>query len=603
MGWPLAHAHDLSDEIAPRPISYVSTDLGPNGRHLAAASSRLLVDVPELAVAGAGLIRDDALDRSSNPYRRALAEELGLTTRLFSELVIGDRRWLVELYIRDGAAVDDSFAAVLTNAGTQLGRVLERERSRTRIHDLAYTDPLTSLPNRRYLRESLEALFAAGRGATLLHVGLDRFKAINEALGHRAGDELLREISDRLIRAARGGTNPIDHDVGQVFRLGGDEFALVLDLEQPHDAAALGQKLLERVAGPCSTSSGEVFATASVGIAIAGSDGDDASALLRSADAALASAKRAGGNRFCFFSAAMNLANKRRLRIEHQLRRAVGRSELELRYQPIVAAATGEVVAAEALLRWTAADGEAISPAEFIPVAEASGQIDRLGSWVLRAACRQLAAWRAEGLNSLRLAINVSVDQLEDPSFVDMVKGVLDANGLEAGALELEITESRLVERESQVLATLDRLRRAGVGLALDDFGTGYSSLAHLRRLPIDRIKIDRSFVSNLEADSSGLALIEAVIQIARGLDLEVVAEGVESEHQETLLIGHGCDELQGYFYASPLTTAELARLCHGRRARARADTDADAIFGEDLDSRTPPPSVEHRADRQPSLA
>lgn len=606
-GWPVAHAHDVTDGSAGKPVSYVDTDLSADARRLAVASARLLSDAgdPELAVAGAGLVCETDLSQSANPYRRALAEELGLSTRLFAAVAIADQRWLLEFYGR-GEEVDEGLAEVLANTGTQLGWVLERERSRSRIHDLAYYDSLTGLPNRRHLRESLEMRLMRPdpQGVALLHVGLDRFKTINEALGHRAGDELLSAVADRLVRAARSATAHGGLDSRLVFRLGGDEFALLVELPEPNDAGDLAQRILDRIAGPCSTSGGEVFATASVGIAVAGIDGGDTALLLRGADAALAEAKRDGGNRFSFYSSAMNRANTRRLWIEHQLRRAVSRGELELRYQPIVCARSGVVIAAEALLRWTTA-GEVVGPDEFIPVAEATGQIDLIGSWVLRSACSQLASWRERGLDPMRMAVNVSVDQLEDPSFVEMVLAVLSSNKLEPGALELEVTESRVVERESQVVETLRRLHRAGVGIALDDFGTGYSSLGQLRRLPIGRLKIDRSFVSGIDSDSGDVALLEAVIQIGRGLGLHVVAEGIETERQQELLADRGCDELQGYYFAQPTSGEAIEEMWWSRSAELRAAA-AAAEEGKaaelDTDLESPVPEVDVPTEREASL-
>ena len=563
MDWPLAHAHELGDNGG-KPISYLSPEFAAKKSRLAAEGARLGAEV-DLPDDGDAVSFED-LAESENAYRQALAEELGLRSRIAAIVPIGDRRFLFEMFSESEPERDDRLADVLADTGTQLGRCLERERSAIRIHDLAYYDPLTGLPNRRHFREDLVTRSESGDVVVLL-VGLDRFKTINEGLGHGAGDALLREIADRLIGAARAATDiHNDSNSAQVFRLGGDEFAFLLDLADPTVAGAIAQRILDRVSRPFSGLAPsnpdiELFATASIGIAVGGHDGNDASTLLSSADAALESAKKAGGNRFSFSSAAMNAANKRRLTLENELRRAVGRGEIAVVYQPLVDAASGAVVAVEALARWTTRTGESVSPGEFIPLAEVSGQIELIGAWVLRTACTQLAEWRREGID-IRMSVNVSIDQLRDPSFVEMVRGVLAANRLVAGDLELEITESRLVQNASAILKTLERLVDSGVCLALDDFGTGYSSLSQLKQLPIDRLKIDRTFISNVASDPGDSALVDAVLGIARDLDLAVVAEGVETEAQRHLLASRGCDELQGYLFAEALAPEHIAAMC-----------------------------------------
>jgi diguanylate cyclase (GGDEF)-like protein len=566
MGWPLAHAHELIENPG-RPVSYLDPNFAANRARLAVMGARFAADVA-IPASDYAVWFDGELGRSENPYRKALADELGLRSRIAAVMDIGDRPWLVEMFSERALEPDDGLADVLANTGTQLSRVLERERTQSRIHDLAYYDPLTGLPNRRHFREQL-AERAGGKDLVLLLVGLDRFKSINEGLGHGAGDAVLREISDRLIGAIRSDTDIGTGDAAQVFRLGGDEFALLLDVLDPAASAGVAQRILDRISRPIQDGTVELFATASIGIAVAGLDGEDASSLLSSADAALTGAKRAGGNRFSFFSAEMNAANKRRLVLENQLRRAVGRGELAVMYQPLIDAASGDVVAVEALVRWTNAAGEAVSPAEFIPIAEATGQIELIGAWVLRAACSQLAAWRRDGV-SLRMSVNVSIDQLRDPSFVEMVRGVMSANELGSGDLELEITESRLIQNASSIVKTLEKLRRSGVGLALDDFGTGYSSLSQIRELPIDRLKIDQSFVTDITSNSGDSALVDAVLGIARDLNLGVVAEGVETEAQRDLLCQRGCHELQGYLFARPLEPDAVAAMCGDRPSATR---------------------------------
>ena len=576
-GWPLAHGYDMSTTSDGEGTAlFVGDSVNPAQQRLVRDAFGLLADSsadssnPSIPIIGHSALWDDQLAASKNPYRRALAEKLGLRSRVLVALKIGERGWVLEFFSTQALEPDPSFVEVLHATGTLLSRVLERTLSRSRIHDLSYSDALTGLPNRRHLGEALEAMIrvprAAGEHIVLLQVGLDRFKMVNDALGHATGDKLLSKVSDRLLgvlAAAGASEGPVENLTGdRIFRVGGDEFTIVLEgVRTPATAAILGQRILDRLAEPLSIRGREIFATASIGIAISGIDADNAGLLQGAADAALAAAKEEGGAKLRFYASSLNEASKRRLFLEHRLRRAIKRNEFTLNYQPLLSAKDGSMVAAEALLRWTTGDDERVSPAEFIPVAESTGQIPAIGAWVLEQACLQLAAWRSRGIGPKRVAVNVSVEQLREEDFVDTVLRIIKSTDLPKGALELEITESRLIGGEPRIFERLERLRDSGISLALDDFGTGYSSLSQLKRLPISKLKIDRSFVDGIETDENNLALARAVVQIGRGLGLTIVAEGVENEEQAAIMRAEGADELQGYLFSRPLPAADLEKL------------------------------------------
>lgn len=385
---------------------------------------------------------------------------------------------------------------------------------------------------------------------------LDRFKRFNESLGHDNGDRLLQAAAERMLTCVRstdfvGRAEP----GGPVLsRLGGDEFTVVLrQVRSGEDAAIAARRILESLRAPFSIGPGQVSLGASIGIALYPGDGDDAETLLRNADTAVDAAKRRGGSLYQFFRDAMNERSSRALRIEALLREGVGRGELSLVYQPQLSASSGRVVAVEALARWRSAELGPVGPSEFIPLAEESGLIHEIGLRVLREACRQVVAWRRCEEPVVTVAVNVSVRQLHDPDFARTVETVLREEGTEPADLELEITESALLVDDAALVEALARLRRLGIRLALDDFGTGYSSLSHVARLPIDVIKIDRSFVAGLGSASRGAAIVAGVVGMGRELGLRVTAEGVETREQQEVLAALGCDVLQGFLVSEPL--------------------------------------------------
>lgn len=448
--------------------------------------------------------------------------------------------------------------------------ITDRTRAQEKIHYLAYYDGPTGLPNRRMLSDHLERVLdnarRQNRMAALLFLDLDRFKRINDTLGHGIGDELLRAVASRMIACLRHSdqVGRTSRNGATVSRLGSDEFTAVLT-ELPSSSAVeiVARRILNALRPPFTLHGHEIVMSASIGIAMFPSDGADASSLLRSADTAMYHAKEAGGGTYRFFSESMNDRAVRNLRLESGLRNALDRNQMYVEYQPLIAGGTGRVCGAEALLRWTSPEFGSVSPGEFIPVAEESGLIGELGEWVLRTACAQLQRWRAAHPD-LHIAVNVSSHQVRKPGLSGIVEGALRDSGLDPAHLELEITESALLGNEECVVSTLNDLKDMGVRLALDDFGTGFSSLSHLVHFPIDTLKIDQSFVHDIGGPQSGV-VIAAVLAMAHRLQLSVTAEGVETREQEEFLRSEGCDRFQGYRFSRPLSPEAFEALLRGQ--------------------------------------
>lgn len=410
-------------------------------------------------------------------------------------------------------------------------------------------DPLTGLADRgelmRMLGHAIGQTGDAGGGFALLLVGLDGFKKINDALGHALGDQILCESARRLRTALRG------DDI--VARIGGDEFALLLPgMRTAEDASTLAHKLLAAMQRPFEHGRGQSHLSASVGIALFPEHAPDAEVLLKQAGIALSLAKQAGRNRCHVYAPEGGALAERRLMLEERMYDAVRNGEFEMHYQPIVSAATGAVVAVEALMRWHPADGGAVSPAEFIPLAEANGLIAFLGAWSLRASCHQVARWNQRWQARLQASVNLSPAQFRQGDLVGVVERALAESGLPAELLTLELTEGMLMREPERAQELLSRLRERGVNFAVDDFGTGYSSLAYLKRFPLSSLKIDRSFVVDLASDGNDRAIVAAILSLARELGLRVVAEGVENETQYALLRDKGCELMQGYLLGRP---------------------------------------------------
>ncbi|RZJ59903.1 MAG: bifunctional diguanylate cyclase/phosphodiesterase [Acidovorax sp.] len=432
--------------------------------------------------------------------------------------------------------------------------ISDRKADQERIYWLAHYDALTGLPNRTLLSErAQQAIRVAQEGNTPLAViflDLDHFKHVNDSLGHRVGDVLLVEIAKRLRAVVR--------DKDTVSRLGGDEFVLLLPGANAHGAARVAGKLQEASRQHYQIDHHELTMAPSMGIALFPQDGADFDTLTQSADVAMYRAKLDGRNTFKFFTPEMQAQSVRALQLENALRRALERNQLQLHYQPQMSLTTGAVRSVEALLRWQHPQLGAISPAEFIPIAEDSGQILQIGEWVLRTALAQLKVWRVDGFPGLMMAVNLSAIQFRQPQLPEMVSRILAEFDLPPDALELELTEGVAVDDPHAAVATMDQLHARGVRMSMDDFGTGYSSLSQLKRFQIFKLKIDQSFVRDLGDEGNDRAIVSAIIRMAQALGMRTTAEGVETEGQLAFLLEQGCDEAQGYHFSMPLAAPEL---------------------------------------------
>jgi diguanylate cyclase (GGDEF)-like protein/PAS domain S-box-containing protein len=435
--------------------------------------------------------------------------------------------------------------------------ISDRKHAEERIHNLAYYDTLTGLPNRTLLCELADKALARasrnGKQLALLFIDLNRFKPINDTLGHEIGNRLLQEVARRLRDAVRS--------EDAVARLGGDEFVVgLLEITRREQAGAVAEKLLNILDAPFFIDEHELRIGGSIGISIYPDDGADSETLLRLADIAMYRTKQGDHGGFAFYSQDMNRRALDALKIETGLRRALERDELLLHYQPKVALADGRLIGAEALVRWQHPDDGLMPPDSFIPVAEETGLIVRLGAWVLDAACRQAGVWRDAGLAPLRVAVNLSAREFV-PSLPARVREVLDRHRLTPEWLELEITESMLMHSSDRVIVMMDELAAMGVTLSLDDFGTGFSSLSYLKRFPIHTLKIDRSFINGIPGDANDNAIAAAIISMGKQLKHRVIAEGVENEAQLDFLSAAGCDEIQGFVFSRPVPAADFEPL------------------------------------------
>ena len=437
---------------------------------------------------------------------------------------------------------------------------VQLQAANSELQQRAFSDALTGLPNRLLFEDRLNhALMHMGRVNQLrvedrlavLFIDLDGFKPINDSFGHSAGDAILKAAAERLLSVAR--------ESDTVARVGGDEFLLLLEgVVDTADCVQVANRVLRALSQPFDVQGRELQIACSIGIVIHPDQGD-ADKLVANADAAMYAAKRTGGGNYAVFESYMNTDASEQLELQSDLRKAIERRQFELYYQPKIDGRTGQISGVEALVRWNHPERGLVGPLAFIGLAERFGLIVRLGDWILDEACRQMAAWHSEGLQ-MRVAVNLSVLQLRESGFAERVDEALRRHGVPASQLLCEITESVAMEDIKATQRTFDGLARIGVFLAIDDFGTGYSSLSHLRQLPARQLKIDRSFVQELESKEDARAVVEAVVRLAHALSLTVVAEGVETQGQRDILLGMGCDELQGFFFAKPMPAAELAR-------------------------------------------
>ncbi|MCB1823609.1 MAG: EAL domain-containing protein [Candidatus Competibacteraceae bacterium] len=455
--------------------------------------------------------------------------------------------------------------------------VTDLHQAEERIWQLAFTDSLTRLPNRELFKDRLDTAIKLAkrhdRQLALLFLDLDNFKRINDTLGHNVGDHLLQATAERLKSSIRANDsvswNKAEEPDESIARLGGDEFTVLLpEIQRSEDAANVAERIQVSLSRPLALDGHEIIVTPSIGIAVFPQDGETSETLLKSADMAMYSAKHQGRNLYRFYNAVLNEAAHKRLTMETQLRKAIERNELSLYYQPQLDLPSGRICGVEALARWTNDLLGTVPPVEFISLAEETGLIVPIGEWILRTACRQAKAWGCGcGVDPIpmRIAVNISVLQFVQPGFTGLVAQILEETGLEPVALELEITESLLLKDPEGALRTLWALKNLGVQLAIDDFGTGYSSLSRLKQLPLNRLKIDKGFVSEVDSQPNDAAIATAVIAMAESMGLRVIAEGVESEAQFQFLKAKHCDEIQGYYLSRPLPAAEITTMLHQR--------------------------------------
>jgi diguanylate cyclase (GGDEF)-like protein/PAS domain S-box-containing protein len=448
----------------------------------------------------------------------------------------------------------DAAGNVLLQEGT-VEDVSDRKAAEERVQFLAYYDALTELPNRALLHDRLANALANGRRrdekVAVLFLDLDRFKIINDSLGHSIGDLLLQEVAERLKKWARAQDT--------VARIGGDEFIILLSaIKDVPDAAVAAERIMEAMTADFVVQGHSFNVSCSIGISIFPAHGADSETLIKNADAAMYCAKDSGRNNFRFFTDDMNAQVVERLTLENCLRGALEKQELSLMYQPQMDIVTGSITGLEALLRWRNPELGLVSPERFIRVAENTGLILPIGEWVLRTACRQARQWQDEGLPALPIAVNVSAVQFRQEGFRDLISKVLLQNGLASQYLELELTESLLLSNADVMFSVLRELKQMGLRLAIDDFGTGYSSLSYLRQFPVSKLKIDRSFIRDVAVNADDAAIATAIISMAKGLNLKVIAEGVENEAQMAFLRAHRCDEIQGYYFSHPLSVEDV---------------------------------------------
>lgn len=511
-------------------------------------------------------------------FARPLAEVFDVTDGLTGQHAEDPSRLAIEhnkkvrlkgnyiLVGRDGneTAIEHSAAPIHDRQGNILGAVIvfrdvivSRERRLQMLH-LAEHDALTDLPNRLLLNDRLARAIALarryGRRLAVLFLDCDRFKHINDTLGHAVGDQVLRSIAKRLSTCVR--------ESDTVSRHGGDEFLVLLsEVDQPEDAGLIAEKIVQSIAEPHLIAGHELSLTASVGIALYPEDGQDAQSLIMRADTAMYHAKNTGRNRVGFYRADMEAPAIKRSSIENELRNALDHNELELYYQPTIDLESGAISGAEALMRWRHPERGLVPPDQFIPAAESSGLIIPMGRWALREACRQAKAWQDAGLPPIPIAVNVSALQFRTPGFLEDILRFLDETGLPSRFLELELTESALMVDTSSTTSLLEVLKQRGLVLKVDDFGTGPSSLSYLQRCPVDVLKIDQSFVSDIAPSPTGAPLVRAVIAMGKSLGCRIVAEGVETKHQFAYLRSENCDEGQGYHFSPPVNAATFERL------------------------------------------
>ncbi|HWJ93633.1 MAG TPA: EAL domain-containing protein, partial [Telluria sp.] len=454
--------------------------------------------------------------------------------------------WLTVSAVRDDEGKVTHYVGVFSD-------ITKAKESQEKLDHLAHHDPLTALPNRLLFHDRLQhAMQRAGRNGqqlAVLFIDLDRFKNVNDTLGHHVGDELLKQVAAALQERLREGDT--------LARLGGDEFIVLLENVDEYGASHVANKLVSMFEQPFMVQDYELFVTCSVGVSLFPHDADDLNMLIRNADVAMYQAKARGRNGYQLYAPSMTGEGVERLRLEAMLRRAIDKGEVFVHYQPQVEIDTGRLIGVEALVRWQNPELGLVPPVRFIPMAEDTGFIGQLGKWVLAESCRQMVRWQQAGLDVPKVAVNVSARQFERGSIAGMVAEVLKETGLAPSRLQLEVTES-VIMNTGDAMEFINDLHGIGVGLAIDDFGTGYSSLAYLKQMPVQTLKIDRSFIKDLSTDANDEAITVAIIELGKSLNLSVIAEGVETEEQAAFLLRHGCNRAQGYYYGRPVSADDL---------------------------------------------
>ena len=509
--------------------------------------------------------------------RRALAAQAGLHAAFAFPLLRGNQvLGALEFFHRDVREPEPALIDIAESLGREIGQYIVRMQAEEAVKFMAMHDALTRLPNRAMFNERLAGAIAQAqrhdRSLAVLFIDLDRFKLINDTLGHEAGDYVLGEAAQRLTDNLRGGDT--------VARLGGDEFVVLLEeVADPVYVGGVSQKLITALAAPFVIGGREYRVTASIGVSTYPGDGQDAETLLKNADSAMYRAKELGRNAFEFYSAQISSGALERLSLEAGLRRALERDELMLYYQPQIETCSGRIVGMEALVRWRHPELGVLPPARFIRLAEENGLIVPLGDWVVHSACRAHREWKTMRIAPARIAVNLSPRQFLHAGLVKDTVRVLAETGCKPSYLELEITESMVMHDPAGAAVLIQELKEMGVRIAMDDFGTGYSSLAHLKRFPIDSLKIDRSFISDLPGDSGNVAITDAIIAMARTLHLTVIAEGVETRPQFDFLRRLGCDEVQGFYFSPPVPFDEATTLLREAAVAVIPASDAESAY------------------------